>query len=297
MDYQCFEPQILKIYRDDPRYYYGFSGVVGRIYLANESGDDKNFSEKDDIYLDCIGTGFSKDYENDSKICVVAFPYYLHKLSPEQQTLWKHRQLDKDNYNPEHGYIVSQVMGSWDYSTTMYEAFVAELQIINKMAIEMEGEPLFKHDFSKGAEPPRNFHRLLLPTKREYHEFIESLDKLMSDNINHKFFKRKLPVSVDDNSKGTITLLEEYFDFSRATDRKPIEDMLKAFRKVRSLRSKSSHHTLSDEYDNKYNHEQRDIMRQAYTAIRLIRLAFTNHPGAKDIEVPDWLFKGEISSR
>jgi F0F1-type ATP synthase gamma subunit len=135
-----------------------------------------------------------------------------------------------------------------------------------------------------------------MPTKREYQEFAETLDKLMSDNLNRNFFKNRMATSFEDTQKGTIALLEEYFNrFMTARDRSPVDDMLKTFRKVRSERSKSSHHDLKDEFKYEYNHKQRDIMREAYTAIRLIRLAFTNAPDAKDIEVPGWLYKGEIS--
>lgn len=296
LEYQCFEPQILKLYRDDPRYYYDFSGVAGRLYIDSPQYEDESFPEKNKVFMDCFGAGFSKNYEKDAKTCIVAFPYHLHRLPPEQQLLWKHRQLDKNMYWPERGFVVSQVMGSWDFDATMYEAFVAELQTINKMAVKMEGAKLFKKEFADSSEPPpRNFHRLLIPTKREYYEFVESLDKMMSDNINRQFFAQRMPDSAADTQVGTITLLEEYFSPVQAPDRKPIIDMLKAFREVRGQRSKSSHHQVSDEYADSYNHKQRDIMRQAYTAIRLIRLAFTNHPAAKGVKVPDWLFKGDIS--
>jgi len=134
-----------------------------------------------------------------------------------------------------------------------------------------------------------------MPTRREYQEFTETLDKLLSDNLNRKFFERRMPTSTEDETIGTIALLERYFGFLQADDRTPIEDMLKTFRKVRSERSKSSHHDLEDKFDYAYNKKQRDIMRSAYTAIRLIRLAFSNAPDARGIEVPDWLYKGEIN--
>jgi len=289
----AFDPQVLKNYRDDPRYVYDYSGVAGRISLADY---DDDMPESERVIVETFGMGFSKDYENDAKTCVIGVPYYLHKLTPEHQTLWKHRLLDMAKYDPEYGFVKSQIIGDWDFDTTMYEALKVELEIINRMAVAIEGVYLFKKDYADGSDPPRNFHRLLMPTKREYQEFVETLDKLMSDNINRNFFKKRMVVSFEDTQKGTIALLEEYFNrFMTARDRSPIDGMLKTFRKVRSERSKSSHHDLKDEFKYEYNHKQRDIMREAYTAIRLIRLAFTNAPDAKDIKVPSWLYKGEIS--
>lgn len=293
---QCFDPQILKQYRDDPRYTYDYSGVAGRLSIATGSYEDEDFPESDKVFIKTFGMGFSKDYEKDCRTCVIGLPYYLHKLSPEHQTLWRHRQLDRTKYLPEHGFVQSQIYGSWDFDTTMYEAFTAELGVINQMAVAMEGQPLFKKDYSDGSDPPRNFHRLLMPTRREYQEFVESLDKLMSDNLNEQFFKNRMTRSVADSQPRTITLLQEYFDrFLNARDRSPVDDMLKSFRKVRSERSKSSHHDLPDEFCYEYNHKQREIMREAYSAVRLIRLAFANHPNAGGIEVPQWLHKGDIS--
>ena len=290
-----FDPQILKTYRDDPRYMYDFHGIAGRVCITTEGDDDEDVPESDKVFIETFGIGYSRNYETDNKTCIVAFPYYLHKLSPEHQMMWKHRQLDGKKYIPDHAFIQSQIYGSWDFDTTMYEAFFAELKIINEMATAIEGEPLFKKDYADGSTRPRNFHRILMPTRREYQEFTETLDKLLSDNLNRKFFERRMPTSTEDETIGTIALLERYFGFLQADDRTPIEDMLKTFRKVRSERSKSSHHDLEDKFDYAYNKKQRDIMRSAYTAIRLIRLAFSNAPDARGIEVPDWLYKGEIN--
>lgn len=294
LDRVFFDPQILKIYRDDPRYLYDYHGIAGRICITTEGDEDDDVPDSDKVLVDTFGTGFSRNYDADNKTCVVAFPYYLHKLSSEHQMLWKHRQLDSAKYLPDHAFIQSQIYGSWDFDTTMYEAFFAELKVINEMAIAIEGRPLFKNDYSDGSKRPRNFHRILMPTRREYQEFVEVLDKLMSDNLNKEFFRNRMASSVDEG-KGTIGLLEEYFNFLNAKDRSPIEEMLKTFRKVRSERSKSSHHDLEDEFKYEYNRKQRDLMREAYSAVRLIRLAFTNAPNAKGIEVPSWLYKGDIS--
>jgi hypothetical protein len=139
----AFDPQVLKTYRDDPRYIYDYSGVAGRISLADY---DDDMPESERVIVETFGMGFSKNYDSDAKTCVIGLPYYLHKLTPEHQMLWKHRLLDMKKYSPEYGFVKSQIIGDWDFDTTMYEAFMAELKIINEMAVAIEGVFLFKKD-------------------------------------------------------------------------------------------------------------------------------------------------------
>lgn len=37
-------------------------------------------------------------------------------------------------------------------------------------------------------------------------------------------------------------------------------------------------------------------MCKTYKSIRLLRLVLANHPSTQDVEVPEWLYKGEITT-
>ena len=292
LDMLFFNPHILKRYRDDPRYSYDFLSDSGN-FTINDSGEsDLSMPEKNKVFMKSFGVAYDNDYDVNHRTGIVALLYDLHKLSPEHQLIWNNDLLPGDSYTPRWAFVASQILGSWDYRANLYEAFMYELKIINKMSLLMEGEMLFKNDTTS----PPNFHRILIATRHEYQEFVESLDKLMSDNINKKFFSGRLKNSIPDyKDKGTITLLEEYFKFINAKDRSPLEDIVKVFRRVRSIRSKSSHHDIKNEFNYTFNLEQDEIMNCAYTAVRTIRLAFANHTSVSgNVEVPDWLYRGDI---
>ena len=57
-----------------------------------------------------------------------------------------------------------------------------------------------------------------------------------------------------------------------------------------------AHLVNEDQFDQKYFKEQREIIIDAYSAVRTIRLMFANHPRVKieEIEIPDWLQEGKI---
>jgi len=126
----------------------------------------------------------------------------------------------------------------------------------------------------------------------------------MSDNINKDFFSREVPdteeiVRADGKTEvrhiGTIRMLEVWLNRRfRAKDPAPLDEMLESFRNVRRLRQKPSHFPTEDKFEQRFIHEQRELMIAAYKAIRTLRLIFTNNPAAKGVEVPKWLWKGDI---
>ena len=97
--------------------------------------------------------------------------------------------------------------------------------------------------------------------------------------------------------KGTIRLLEEWFQkFFRPTDKKPMEEMVSVFRRVRNIRQKPAHSVRENEFNQKYFKEQSELMQESYRAIRMIRLIFANHPKVKATppQIGKHLFEGKI---
>jgi hypothetical protein len=72
--------------------------------------------------------------------------------------------------------------------------------------------------------------------------------------------------------------------------------MLASFRKVRKLRQKPAHSVREDEFDQKYFHEQRSLIMDAYAAVRTLRLVLANRPSvrANPPEINKFLFEGKI---
>lgn len=80
--------------------------------------------------------------------------------------------------------------------------------------------PLFRNDFTD--DRPRGFGLILRPTRRNYGDFIHLLDKMISENINRKFFvgtgltlfskTPKQDGTVESRPKGSLALLEEWLN-------------------------------------------------------------------------------------
>src|SRR5690606_27931699 len=127
-------------------------------------------------------------------------------------------------------------------------------------------------------------------------DFILLLDKMISDNFNRGFFKVKIElIDKDGKEKGTITLLDEWLNMSvRFPDPEPKNKMIRVFKEIRQERNEPAHKETEDEWDDKYFIKQKEMMIKAYEAIRTLRLILANHPSAREIKVPDWLYKGDI---
>ncbi len=80
----------------------------------------------------------------------------------------------------------------------------------------------------------------------------------------------------------------------KLSDPSPKDDMIKTFKKVRKKRSPVAHDVQSDEWNDKYFAKQRELMLEAYGAIRTLRLILAIHPLSKSVEVSDWLHRAEI---
>lgn len=180
LSFISFDLTILEYYRNDPRFRYSNNDIGGYIYYNS----DELINKVDKIFLETFG--FS--YNSNGDRAVAIFLRYLNKLTPEQQQLWKSKELD-DSYRLHPDYFNTSVLGKSREKAPVFEAFIAELQMINKITEIAFKKTLFKKDFRIFEEnPPHKFSFLIRPTLDEYNEFVLLLDKLISDNINYDFF-------------------------------------------------------------------------------------------------------------
>ncbi len=153
---------------------------------------------------------------------------------------------------------------------------------------------------------PRNFSFLVRPTQEELNDFVLTLDKMMSDNINKEFFMEEVPDETEQERtdgkivvrlRGTIAMLKDWFSLKfRPNDPKPMEEMIVAFKQVRKLRQKPAHAFKPDIFDQSFFHQQCDLVVTAYNAVRTVRLVLANHPLVRsaDIKISDALCEGKI---
>lgn len=297
LSYLSFDLSVLEFYRNDPRYYYTNNDISGRISVHEEYYESEKMASSDKVVLQTFG--FS--YDSELNRAVAVFLRYLSDLSPQHQQIWNAKKLKGDyKLHPDYYKIM---IGSWDLGVSIFDAFAEELHHVNEMCKLMYRPSLFKNELRENKKP-RGFCFLIRPTLKEYNDFVHLLDKAISENINGKFFLNDVPFEYDEvrddgkivvRHKGTIQILDEWLKMKfRVNDRKPIEEMIATFKKIRKLRQHPAHAIDEDIFDQKYFRQQREIIIRAYEGIRLLRLIFADHPNVKGYNIPDWLQSGKI---
>ncbi|MED1875488.1 hypothetical protein [Brevibacillus borstelensis] len=289
-----FEIEVLENYFVDPRYIIFHSDYSGTISYHSDS----NMNERDQVLLETFGIGYD---ENDERV-VAVYLRYLSDLTPEHQQRWQTYQVNR-KCKIAYAYYQNTVLGEWADEVSIYEAFIEELYHINNMSEKMFGKKLFKKDFKDGR--PEHFRTIFRPTLDNYYSFIHVLDKMMSENISKDFFDGVIRLEEeterDDGkiiirAKGTISLLEEWLRKSvRIQNEEDFDLIFKPFKNIRKLRQKPAHAINKNLYSKEFYKEQNKLIHDCYTAVRMIRLLFANHPAVVGYKVPDWLFEGKIT--
>jgi len=302
LSFQAFDLAILEFYRNDPRYTYYANDIDGRICAKDEYFESDEMAVHDQIFMKSFGFAYNEAMNRS----VAVFLRYLADLSPEHQQIWRAKEVGSD-YKLHPDYFRAVYLGQWMENVPIFDAYLCELFIINQMARVMGRPSLFRQDFGEFLEgkPPR-FAFLIRPTAEEFNGFVLLLDKLLSDNINVKFFRNDVPLEteikrVDDKievqRKGTIQVLNDWVRSKfQVNDWTAWDDAVAAMKKVRKMRQTPAHAVDQNEFDQKYIKQQRDLICLAYSAVRTIRLVFANHPAVKaaDIEIPDAVREGRI---
>lgn len=299
LDFRTFDLSVLEYYRNDPRYSYETDFIHGSISIEDEYFESDLVPEKDQILLQTFGFA----YDNELSRYVAVFIRYLSDLSSEHQKVWSAKEIKGDiKLHPD--YYASSIEGSWGTRMSIFEAFVEELDVINKMS-EIIGKPnLFRNSYYN--ERPKEFGFLLRPTVSEFNDFILLLDKMMSDNINKSFFGDDVDLEIEEErddgkiiikQKGTIQILESWVSkYFKPINPKPLEDMMTTFKRVRKLRQKPAHNVNTNKFDQTIFKKQREIVINAYDAVRTLRMLLANHPAVRKNppNISERLFKGDI---
>ena len=119
-------------------------------------------------------------------------------------------------------------------------------------------------------------------------------------NINFKTFtvasRYISPVNrKNDNGdlKGSLQMFSEWIKRNVNTNCNTELDIIEPLKIIRKERQVPAHELYSNKYDKSLYKKQDDLISNTYAAIRNIRLLFTNYPGTKVIQLPDYLVTGE----
>ena len=294
-----FDLAVLERYHRDPRYFFSFGGSGGRIAIGGDDYLSEDMPERDKILIETFGIGYNQ--ARDRVVCV--YLRYLILLSPEHQQIWLAHIVDQPcSINSDYARVT--IDGDFPEYKSAYQALLSELTEINKIC-KLIGKPhLFREEFEDNR--PSDFHPMLRPTKRNLQDFIHLLDKMISENIDRKFFDDDIPLEeekersdgkIEVQSIATISLLRNWLQshYRTSNGQDVSEEVVKGFRKVRKLRQKPAHTIQEDEYDRTLPREQDALVEEVYLSLNMLRLALSSHPRARDnYKPPDWLNEGKI---
>ncbi len=288
--YDAFDLAILEPYRNDPRYVFEAGDAGGMISISDAYYQSTDMPERDQVLLQSFGFC----YGPKRRRAVGVFLRYLSDLSPEHQRIWQARMLTGD-YKMHPDYWDS-AMGYFPEGASIFEAVLAELTFINRMAAAMGRDRLFKSDFADAR--PVDFSFLLRPTRRDFDVFVQTLDKMLSDNIDKGFFLKEVTDEIRESRKngdavvkpkGTITMLEEWVSLHFRSKDPSVPALFKTLKEVRTLRSKPSHSLRPNAHDESLFETQRELMIRVYQAVQTLRLILAYWPETKGCEVPRML--------
>lgn len=292
-----FNIEILERYANNPKFLIMDNGYRGNIYPKDEYIDDNTI---EDEYIKDYGMAYIDGEYLERAVGV--FVCDLAKLSAQKQMLWKGFELpNQSKCKINSGFIKNLIKGEWVTKAWIFHALIDEMKVINDQCDHIEIPKLFNKTFGTHySQMPEGFRNILLPTLKNYYDFVLVLEKIVVHNISYKTFQKDAPyirsVTRQDESgkdKGSLTMFEEWLCKNIRTQENLTEIIIKPLRNIRSIRQKPAHELTSNEYDVRLYKKQIDLIEETYTAIRAIRLFFANHPLAKDVKVPEYLVSGK----
>lgn len=292
-----FNIEILERYANNPKFLIMDIGYRGNIYPKDEFCEDKTI---EDEYIKDYGMAYIDGDVFERAIGV--FICDLAKLKSQKQMLWKGFELsNQDAYKINPGFVQNLIFGEWVTKAWIFHALIDEMIVINKQCDNMGIPKLFNKTFGTHfSKMPEGYRNILLPTLKNYYDFVLVLEKLVVHNLSYKTFQKSAPyiaaITRYDESgkeKGSLMMFEEWLRKNIRTKENLTEIIIKPLRKIRSIRQKPAHELTSNRYDIYLYQKQIDLMNDTYSAIRAIRLFFANHPLAEDVQVPEYLISGK----
>lgn len=299
LSFRFFETDVLERYSGDPRFDFQFHDFSGSISCKYDESGNAILREEDQIFLKSFGLGF--DSRSNRVIAVLLCD--LGRLSSEHQIYWGTKEIPASECKVLSDYYDNIIRGNWIAARSVFYALIDEINAIHMLTESIFGVPLFRKELD-GEHRPKNFTFFFAPTTKNYYEFINLLDKYLSENINKSFFEGKLDLEerkpIDENTferiqKGTLRLLEEWIStvFKYADESIP-KEIMKPLKRVRRERQNPAHKVIDNNYDPSLIELQKEIMETCYLSVGSIRRNIQTHPRAKDVELDDRLDQDNV---
>lgn len=300
-----FKIDVLERYFKDPKFLVSYSDYRGSIAL-----DDDHFeSDVLDDYEYIKNFGLAYLETNPNKRAVVTFASDLCDMPIKVQAYWYAFLIDnQDAYFPNEGFVKNLILGEWVHNISIYQALLMEQHYINKMCSAIEIPPMFREEYSysdsQQNERPIHYHNILMPTWENYYNFVNTLEKITTSNLNTKTFLKqsKYALSIErkytdsagkEKEKGSVMMLGEWFEKNVADNPNINQDIVLPLKDLVKLRQTPAHKLYKNKYDESIWEAQNELIKTVYISIRNIRMNLSNNPCTKDIEIPNELFDGK----
>ena len=291
-----FDIEVLERYINNPKYTITDYGYKGSICIQDTYWQESLHGE----YIQEYGMAYKKG--NTIIRAVAVFVRDLARLSPKTQMLWKsfehENQLD---YYVEHGFLKNAICGAFVTKHWVFDAMLEEMEIINQQCEAIGLPPLFNHIYSNTyGERPARFGSILLPTLKNYYDFVLVLEKLLVHNVSIKTFQKDVGIirgierkNEDGNDKGSMVMFKEWMEKNVRSNFDIDNVIIAPLKKIRKIRQAPAHELYSNEYDITIYEQQKTLVDESYEALRAIRSLLMGHPLAKRIAVPNHLLTGK----
>ena len=290
LSFRFFETDVLERYSIDPRFNFEFHDFSGNISCKYDEFGKAILREEDQIFLKSFGLGFDSALNR----VVAVLLRDLGRLSAEHQVFWSTKEVSSSECKVLGDYYDNVIRGSWINSRSVFSALIDEINAIYNLTLSIFGVPIFLKKLD-GKNSPRNFTFFFSPTSKNYYDFINLLDKFLSENINKSFFQGRVDLEerkpLDKNTferiqKGTLRLLEEWLSKVFKYDDENIpKEIMKPLKKVRKERRNPAHKVIDNNYDPSLVGLQKEIMEACYLSVGSIRRNLQTHPKAKNVEL------------
>lgn len=281
-----FNVAVLEVYFNNPQYLITDMGYRGQINVLDEYADD------DDLELiRDFGVAYGPE-KNDRAIGV--FVRDLAYLSEKSQMRWASYELDDQaEWQINGNFVGNMLFGRWTDNVWVFDALLEEQTIINRMC-ECIG---IHHIFSKtwnihNYERPEGYRLILIPTWKNYYDFVNVLEKIVANNISSKAFtahQNKTKAIISEENEGTISLLGRWLKENGRNAEAVDESIVGPLKTIRNTRQTPAHKFVENKYDKSVYEQQNHIVEKAYEATSCLRIMLGTHPLAQNVDIPEYL--------
>lgn len=226
---------------------------------------------------------------------IAVFIHDLARLSEKTQMKWKSREMeDQTAWRVNGGFIKNLLLGEWVTTSWVYTDLLQEQVVINQICDAIGINHIFSQTWS-GEDHwnrPDGYRTILFPTRKNYYDFVNVLEKITCNNISMKAFtnvqKNTRSVRHEEN-EGSIAVLSKWLK-ANGRDQQDVDDIIIApLKKVRKIRQIPAHEVINNESDKAVYKDQNQLIEEVFWSVHGLRIMLGTHPLAKSVSVPDHL--------